>query len=82
MLNETKRMQQLAGILKEDISEKTPKKGDIVLPTGKFADEWFISKVTEKEVSITKLPTTTHNIPIEKFLKDYKWDNEIKRWKK
>lgn len=66
--------------LPEEPKQRLPKKGDIVLPTGTYSDEWFVSKVDVEAVSVTKLPSATMNFTIEEFLRLYKWDDKINRW--
>lgn len=66
--------------LPEEPKKKMPSKGDMVLPTGKLSDEWFISKLDEKNVTITQLPSSSLSMDIEVFLNDYKWDEKINRW--
>lgn len=66
--------------LPEEPKQRMPKKGDIVLPTGTYSDEWFVSKVDGEAVSVTKLPSATMNFTIEEFLRLYKWDDKTNRW--
>ncbi len=82
-INEVRRMQQLAGIISENIGTKSPMKQDIVLPTGKFSNEGVITGVDDNSVEVTYLSQrTTQVIPIEKFLEEYRWENDIERWVK
>jgi hypothetical protein len=66
--------------LPEEPKQRMPQKGDIVLPTGTYSDEWFVSKVDEEYVAITKLPNSTVKFTIQEFLKFYKWDEKVNRW--
>ena len=66
--------------LPEEPKQRMPQKGDIVLPTGTYSDEWFVSKVDGEAVSVTKLPSATMNFTTEEFLRLYKWDDKKNRW--